>query len=143
MSSFLDTLCGYLEDQDASFVFNDQTEENPINTFVGVYPDSPNDLTALIGIVGSNIQAQRDVKELSFPRFRLVVRDDSYENGDAIFTTARNILHGLIGVTIGTKRILRCHVEQEGGPIGQDDQGRYEFVCTMNAEWHEIVEEAP
>ena len=136
MSSFLDELCAYMEDQDASFIFNDQTVDDPINTFAGTYPDEPANLTALIGTTGSNIQAQRDVKELTFPRFQLVVRDLDYETAASRFETARGILHGLINVTLDTKTLMRCHAEQEGGPIGQDAESRYEFVGNFNAEYY-------
>jgi len=140
MSSFLDELCAYLEDQDASFVFNTDAGRN---TFAGTYPDSPANLTALIGTTGSNIQAQRDVKELTFPRFQLVVRDEDYETAATKFEAARGILHGIIGVTLTTKTLLRCHAEQEGGPIGQDKEGRYEFVGNFNAEYYITPEETP
>lgn len=139
MSSFLDELCSYLDTQDAAFIFDNATGRN---TFCGVYPDTPSDLTALLGMVGSNITASRDVKELTFPRFQLVVRDSNYEEGSARYELARSILHGLIGVELSTIKVLRCHAEQEGGPIGQDDQGRFEFAGNFVAEYY-VIPEAP
>jgi len=136
MSSFLDELCAYMEDQDASFIFNDQTVDDPINTFAGTYPDEPANLTALMGTTGSNIQAQRDVAELTFPRFQLVVRDEDYETAATRYESARAILHGMIGKMLQTKYVMRCHAEQEGGPIGQDKEGRFEFVGNFNAEYY-------
>jgi len=137
MSSILDELCSYLDAQNAAFIFDTATGRN---TFCGTYPDEPHDLTALLGMVGSNVTAQRDVKELTFPRFQLVVRDQDYEQGAIRYRLARSILHGMIGVELSTLKVLRCHAEQEGGPIGQDDQGRYEFAGNFVAEYYEIPE---
>lgn len=106
--------------------------------FVGELPPSPDNCIALFGLPGSVINDAREVPSLTFPRFQVIVRNTSYENGSQKLTDVRTKLHGLYGTDTGSWRILRCHAEQEGGPIGSDDQNRFEFsinfVAEINAE---------
>ncbi len=137
MSSFFDELAQFLEDGDATFVFTNETGRN---TFVGVLPPEPNDCISIVGLPGTNIMAQRDVKELHFPRYQIIVRSTDYEAGAAMLEKARVVLHGVIGQSLTTWHLMRSHAEQEGGPIGEDDQGRFEFSCNFIAEYYQIPE---
>lgn len=106
--------------------------------FIAELPATPNDCIAVFGLPGQIMGDQREVASLQFPRFQVIVRNENYEAGSAKLQDVRTKLHGLYGVDVGSYRVLRCHAEQEGGPIGSDDQNRYEFsinfVAEINAE---------
>jgi hypothetical protein len=116
--------------------------------FVNQLPSKPDDAIALFGQTGSVIGAQRDVPGLKFPRFQLITRGSGptgYNDAADLAQGARDVLHGMIGVILphGVNtttdpyiRILRCHAEYEGGPLGQDDQGRDEFSTNYLVEYH-------
>lgn len=101
-------------------------------------PASPDNCIAVFGLPGQVIGDQREVASLTFPRFQVIVRNKDFALGAAKLADIRSKLHGLYGVDIGSYRVLRCHAEQEGGPIGSDDQNRFEFsinfVAEINAE---------
>lgn len=122
------------------------------NIFVNQLPQSPNDCVTLWGLIGTTVQAQRDVPGLQFPRFQLLVRAGDYNEAADLFQACRTALHGMIGVNLPAGfdpeedpyiRVMRCHVETEGGPIGRDDQGRSEFTCNFLAEYHHVAAPTP
>lgn len=113
--------------------------------FVNKLPETPNNCIALIGATGTVVGQQRDVPELQLPRFQVVVRNDDYNDASDAAQAVRNVLHGMIGkvlphgVNTATDpyvRVMRCHVEYEGGPLGEDGQGRSEFSTNYLAEYH-------
>lgn len=115
----------------------------------GKHPPNPDNCTSLLGLQGPTVQAQRDVPELQFPRFQAIIRNESYEDASDEHQLVRDTLHGLppgtilpAGVNTATDpyiRILRCHADQEGGPIGTDEKGRYEFSINFVAEYHHVT----
>lgn len=132
---FLNLLAEYLDDNGLD------------NVFAGKYPGKPNNVTALLGLQGTSIGVSRDVAALQFPRFQLITRNTDYQDASVQMQVARGLLHGQIGlilpegVNTATEpyvRILKMHAEQDGGPIGQDEQGRYEFAINFNVEYHNI-----
>lgn len=133
MSSFFDELLSYADSQKASIVFDNATGRN---TFLGELPATPDDCIALIGLVGTTLNAARDVPGLQFPRFQIITRSKDFETAASLLQDVREALHGLIGHDLTDYRVLRCHAEQDGGPLGQDEQGRYEFGINMIAEYH-------
>ncbi len=135
--SFFEELASYLEDQDATFVFDTEAGRN---TFVGVLPPEPDTCISFVGLPGTNIMAQRDVKGLHFPRYQIITRSKDFEEAAELFEKARAVLHGVIAKNIGEYRLMRSHAEQEGGPIGEDDQGRFEYSCNFIAEYYKIPE---
>lgn len=132
MSAFLDEVAEILETAGVG-VWASNTGRN---IFVGQLPPSPDNCTALLGLPGPNIGVQRDVSALNFPRFQALVRNTDYTLGDAKLRDVRNALHGLLGARLTDWYILRCHADQEGGPIGQDEEGRYEFSINFTAEMY-------
>lgn len=133
MSSFLDNVGQYLDAQNASLTFNNAAGRN---VFTGELPADPDDCVVLLGLPGSTITDSRDVKELEFPRFQVVTRAVDYEDAATLLSTVRSTLHGLIGTSFEDYRVLRLHAEQDGGPLGQDDKGRFEFSINFIAEYH-------
>lgn len=116
-----------------------------VEVFVNKQPGEPDDCIALFGLLGTFIGEQRDVAELKFPRFQLVTRAVDYNDASDQFEAARTALHGKIGLILphGVNtatdpyiRIMRMHVESEGGPLGEDDKGRSEFSCNFVVEYH-------
>ncbi len=139
MSSFYDELATKL-DSDGVGTFTDDAGRD---IYAGVFPAAPDDCLAILGLPGANVTAQRDVPGLNFPRFQVVVRNKDFELGAAKLDAVRTSLHGIIGQDLTNWHIMRCHVEQEGGPIGEDDQGRYEFSINFTAEYYAITPVAP
>jgi hypothetical protein len=133
MSSFYDEIATKLDTDVAALIF---TAETGRNVFLGVLPADPDTCVALFGLPGTNIMDQRDVPGLQFPRFQFITRSADYEEAATLLQSIRSSLHGLIGYNTSHYRIMRCHAEQEGGPLGQDDQGRFEFSINFMAEYH-------
>lgn len=111
------------------------------DVFVGKLPATPDTCQALFGLPGGVIGDQREVASLAFPRVQLISRAESYETASANMDAWREALHNKYGIILPHFRILRCHAEQEGGPIGQDDQGRFEFSINFVIEYN--AETAP
>lgn len=135
---FLNELADYLEDQSVGTV---ATVSNSGNIFIGKLPASPNNCIALLGLPGTILADSRDVASLNFPRFQVLIRNEDYSDGAQKLIAVRTALHGLLGYYLPHWRIMRCHAEQEGGPIGSDDQDRFEFTINFIAELND--EDAP
>lgn len=129
MSNFIDELADYAAAQGLG------TVEQDIFTFK--QPASPDNCVSFHGLPGNNLGDQRDIPELTFPRVQVVVRNSDPAAGADKLTQVRSILHGLINVQLPSWRIMRFHCEQEGGPIGQDGQNRYEFSINFEGEHYE------
>lgn len=136
---FLNEIADYLDSEGVGTVGTD--------LFVGSLPPDPDDCVAVLGLTSNPIGVQRDVADLQFPRFQVITRNTDYEGASAALQAVRGALHGIlslnlpVGVNITTQqyiRLLRCHADQEGGPIGSDDQGRYEFSINFSAEYHYV-----
>ena len=134
---FLDEIARHLDVQ------NLVTEGTDV--FVNELPDDPANCVAIFGLIGTTVQQQRDVPGLQFPRFQLIVRNTDYNDGADKFQAIRSALHGIIGRTLPASantatdpyiRVMRCHIETDGGPLGRDDKGRTEFSCNFIAEYH-------
>lgn len=134
MSSFLDNIGSYLDTNNASMVFNTDSGRNVFTEL----PADPDTCVALLGLPGTTLGQARDVAGLTFPRFQVITRSKDYETAAALMKEVRDTLHGKIGITLANYRLLRCHAEQDGGPIGQDEQGRHEFSINMIAEYHAL-----
>lgn len=104
------------------------------NLFIGELPASPDNCVALLGLPGSVIGQAREVATLQFPRFQAIIRNTSYDTASDKLQAVRTALHNKYGVILPHWRILRMHAEQEGGPIGTDDQDRFEFSINFIAE---------
>lgn len=135
MASFLEEMATYLDEQNAELIY---TLEASRNVFKGVLPPDPDTCVALIGASPQTLGQNRDVAELQFPKFQVITRSDDYEEAADLMALVRATFHGKIGLSLTSYRVLRCHAEQEGGPIGQDDQGRHEFSCNFIAEHHAL-----
>lgn len=129
MSDFLNELADYAVTQ---------TGIGTVGTdvFVGNLPALPDDCQALFGLPGTFINNAREVASLGFPRFQVVSRAESYETASDNLTAWRTALHNKYAIILPHFRVLRCHAEQEGQPIGKDDQGRFEFVINFVAEYN-------
>lgn len=142
MDDFLGDIAAYLQNQSVG------TAETDI--FWGVLPAEPDDCVALLGTVGTTLTEARDVSELQFPRFQVIVRNGGYADGLDKLAAVRSALHGIVDLILPVgadpevdsyRRVLRCHAEQEGGPIGQDERGRFEFSINFIAEHHFVAAE--
>ena len=126
MSDFLNEVADYLQSQAVGTVATD--------IFIGKLPPSPDNCVALFGLIGTTLGQQREVAPLQFPRFQVLVRNESYDAASDKLQAVRTALHGKYGLMLANWRVLRCHVETEGGPIGSDDQDRFEFSVNFIAE---------
>lgn len=130
MADFLNEIADYMADAATS------PDIGTVGTdiFVGELPASPDNCVALFGLPGSVIGDQREVASLQFPRFQVVVRNKVYETGSNKLQDVRTKLHNKYNLDLASWRVLRLHAEQEGGPIGSDDQDRWEFSINFMAE---------
>lgn len=133
MADFLDEIADKLATAGVGTV---ATTSNTGDIFIGILPATPDNCIALFGLPGSTIGDQREVAALQFPRFQVVARNVSYASASTKLQAVRTALHGIYDVQLANWRVLRCHAEQEGGPIGEDDQGRFEFTVNFVAEIH-------
>src|SRR5690554_3362517 len=121
-------------------------EDSGNDIFINKQPPDPDNCVTLVGQPGTTLTTSRDVPELQFPRFQLLVRNTDYDAASRKFQEARSVLHGIVGKRLPENepvvRILRCHVEQEGGPLGEDEQGRSEISCNFICEFHNLEEES-
>ncbi len=125
MTSFWDDVAWYLEDEGIGV----RSE----NIFVAKMPGEPDDLIAIHGLPGFE-QPSRYIREHIYPRFQVTIRAADYDDGVAKLAAVRNALHVQIGIMMGNHYVMRCHAEQEGGPIGDDDEGRPEFSINFTAQ---------
>jgi hypothetical protein len=126
MADFANELADYLATQGVGTVAT--------NIFVVKLPATPDNCIALFGLPGQVIGDQREVASLHFPRVQIITRNTSYENASDKLEAVRTALHNKYGLDFASWRVMRLHAEQEGGSIGQDDQGRYEFSINFVAE---------
>lgn len=136
MADFLEEIASYLDTNSPDLIFDNDTGRN---VFVGEYNEDIPSGVMILGQPGNTISSNRDVKELHFPRFQLLTRDESYSTASDLMETARTILHGLIDKQTASYRVLRVHTEQEAYPMGKDGKGRYEFTCNFIAEYHPLA----
>lgn len=134
---FLHEIGKYLDDQNVGTINDDIT--------INVQPADIDNCVSLFGLPGTTLSQARDVPGLQFPRFQAVIRNTDYNDAGDKHQAVRAALHdkiGLIlpvGVNVATDpyiRVMRCHAEQEGGPIGEDSQGRHEFSINFMAQYH-------
>jgi len=138
MSSFLDEMASKMAGEVAELEFDNETGRN---VFVGELPAEPDTCVAFFGLPGDQLQAGRDIPALTFPRYQIITRSADYEEAAALLTAVRTSLHGMIDYRLPSWRVMRNHAEQEGGPLGQDAQGRFEFSINFVAEFHALPPE--
>lgn len=130
MADFLNEIADYMADAATSPDIGTVATD----IFIGEQPATPDNCVSIFGLPGTVIGDQREVASLQFPRFQVIVRNTSYENGSNKLQDVRTKLHGKYGLDLPSWRVLRLHAEQEGGPIGSDDQNRFEFSINFIAE---------
>ena len=140
MNDFLNELAAYIDTQSSSLIYTSDTGRNLV---VGKLPDKPDNCVALLGLFGTTIDDAREIRTLQFPRFQALIRATTYDAASDLHQTVRTTLHARYGVILPHWRILACHAEQEGGPIGQDDKGRYEFSINFIAEINDEDDPTP
>jgi len=127
---FLSQLADYLS-------INGMGETNPdngiVNIFCGIYPSDPDDCVALLGLIGSTLP-NINIPDFEYPRFQVVVRNADYETGSQVLRDVRSLLHDKLAVALPNYYCLYIQAQQDGYPIGQDDEGRYEFSINFTAQ---------
>jgi hypothetical protein len=131
MASFLDEIADYLADATTA------PDIGTVGTdiFVNKLPTSPDNCVAILGLTGPLLaSSNRHISSLVFPRFQVFIRNKDDALGAAKLADVRTKLHAKYGVLLPNWRIMNCHAEQEGGPIGTDEQDRSEFSINFIAE---------
>lgn len=128
MAEFIDDVAEYLADQGIG-----STTGAAVNIFVGKQPDDPDDCVSIWGLEGGQLP-NPNVKAFVYPRFQVLIRNTDYAAGGVKLKAVRDALHVLIGATFDNFYVLRCHVQSEGGPIGQDEKDRFEFSINFYAQ---------
>lgn len=131
MADFYSEIASYLDDEGVG-TYESETGRN---IFRNRLPATPDDALAIFAIPGSQVPiGSRDVSTLQFPRFQIIVRSVSYDDGADMLAAVRTALHAKNDITLPNWRVLKCMADQEGGPIGHDDQNRNEFAINFSAE---------
>jgi hypothetical protein len=130
MADFLDEVAQYLDDSGVG----EYSSDSGRNIFVNAQPPTPANCISIFGAPGANIGDQRNVASLQFPRFQALIRNVDDAAAATLMQSVRTALHAKYGVALPNWRILRCHADQEGGPIGKDGQGRFEYSINFSAE---------
>lgn len=125
---FLDELLDYLDENGIGTVNTD--------IFMGKMPPNPSDCVVIKGNpTGRNTPAS-EIPIMEYPRFQILVRASNYGDGAAKLREVRTLLHGKLNFWLPHFRVLIIQCEQDGGPLGQDDQGRSEFSINFISEHH-------
>lgn len=95
------------------------------NVKVGKYGDNPDNLICLLYNTGA--QPNIYVPDFEYPRFQIVIRNTDYEDGAGKLREIRQLLHDKLMVTTENFVALYIQADSEGGSIGQDAKGRWEF----------------
>lgn len=103
-----------------------------VNIFCGIYPADPDNAIALLGLPAQTPSV--DIPDFEYPRFQVVVRNTDYQTAAQVLRDVRGLLHDKLAVTLTNFYCLYIRSEQDGGPIGQDDKGRYEFTINFTAQ---------
>lgn len=128
MAEFLSDVAEYLADQGLG-----NTTGSNVDIFVANLPDDPANCIALFGLQGGQLP-NPNVREFFYQRFQVIIRNTDYETGGAKMMAVRNALHVKIGIDFDNFKVLRCHAQQDGGPIGQDKKGRFEFSINFDSQ---------
>lgn len=128
-ADFLSELADYLAREGIG-----SSTTDPVNIFVGSYPDSPDNCVALLGLLGQT-QPNVNIADFEYPRFQIVVRNIDYETGAGKLREIRQAIHDKLMITTEHFVALYIQAEQDGYPIGQDDKGRFEFSINFNAQY--------
>lgn len=126
MANFWDDIADYLQDQGVGTVGTD--------IFVGKAPPTPDSLIAIIPSNAGSAAPNMYIRDLIYPRFQVYIRNEDWSAGADKLYEVRQALHVKIGLALNNHRALRIHAQQEGGPIGEDGQGRSEFSINFAAE---------
>lgn len=131
MADFLSQLADYLESQGLGYA----TEQpgNPVDIFVGKQPATPDNCISILGNLGAR-QPDANIAELMYPRFQILVRNTDYLTGSAKLHDVRTALHDKIALSLTNYFIYFIRADQEGFPIGEDEQGRPEFSINFSSE---------
>lgn len=128
MKSFVDDIATYLGTQGLGSL----TTGTP-TIFADRYPATPANIVAVLNTPG-NQTPSKDVAALQYPSFQVVVRHADYDTAADNLASVRAALHGKIGLTLANHYALRIHARTEGGCLGQDTEGLWEFSITFDAE---------
>lgn len=126
MANFWDDIADYLADEGVGTVGED--------IFVGKCPPEPDDCIAIIPGSAGTSQPSMYIPDFIYPRFQIYIRASNFSAGADKLAEVRAALHVKIGLMLNNHRALRIHAQQEGGPIGDDGQGRSEFSINFFAQ---------
>ena len=99
--------------------------------FVGKLVDSPNDQIAVFPTGGGAPSAY--IADIHEPTFQVLIRNDDFDAGNTILRSVRTALHKKINLTLTNFVALNILAASEGGAIGQDERGLYEFTINFSA----------
>lgn len=125
---FLTSIALYLESEGIG-----STTGANVNIFVGKQPPEPNNCITILGLIGNELP-DVTIGELNYPRFQVLIRNVDYEDGSEKLRQVRQALHAAIALDMPNYHVLRLHAQQEGYPIGEDEQGRPEFSINFYGE---------
>lgn len=100
----------------------------------GFMPDSPDNLVVLFEYAGEPTEMTMGDGDstLERPGLQVRVRNKSYPDGRAKIQSVADTLHGLAETVLGGKRYLLIRANQSPESIGQDANGRNEWVINFS-----------
>lgn len=129
----IDEIAQYLETAGAGIYSSDANR----TIFIGNMPDDDTVEDSVLTIYDSSgLPGDKDVKDLLFPSFQVVIRDIQLDTGEARTNQIRNLLNNLYNlqfVSNGTY-IYKCNLTANGGHIGRDEKGRDLFSLNFQLE---------
>lgn len=112
-----------------------------IDLFIGKVPPAPDNIVAITTNQYRGNRPSPDIPIIQVPRVQLLVRNKSFDVAAEKLDTIRTLLQGIVNVRLPHWRILGIAADQEGGPLGQDEQGRQEFAISFIIRMHRIADE--
>lgn len=122
-----------INDDVAKYLANGGVGTLGTDVFSDRYPATPVNLVAVLDTTG-NQTPSKDVAELRYPSYQVMVRDEDYPAALTKCEQIRALLHVKIGLQLEHYYVMRSHLRFEFQCIGQDGEGRWEFTATFDAE---------
>lgn len=128
--SLLSDLGSYLDTQSASITLG-------TNFFYSTIPESPDNCVALIeesGVSPVFTQGSSGLPVIERPQVQILVRNTSYENGQALIENLYRILTQVTNQSINGNTYLRVSAIASPAMINRDNNRRCIFTCNFEVQ---------
>lgn len=102
------------------------------NIFVNTKPSTPDNLIAVFGYAGQPLERTHDTSGNDHPGIQVWVRNTSAGTARTNIEKVYNNLDGITNTTLTSTFYLGIWANQSPEPMGQDENGRTEFVVNFS-----------